>query len=177
MAFTWLSSTTNTFMEFPLSIDRIFSRITESNTITPATPSEGAFPSLQAMNVLVVDDNHVNAMVATGYLRKLGIAPVVVDSGRKAVDLICREEQQFDLVLMDCEMPEMDGLEATRYIRNWERQRQRPHQPICALSAHALESYRHKCIDAGMDEFLAKPIVMQQLFSTLHQFHNDSPPN
>ena len=119
--------------------------------------------------MLVVDDNEVNAMVISGYLRKLGIQPEVVNSGSAALARICRQGNDLDLVLMDCEMPEIDGYEATEQIRSWENLTGARRQPICALSAHVLENYRKKCFDAGMDDFLAKPIDFERLKSALRR--------
>ena len=123
------------------------------------------------MKVLVVDDNDVNAMVVTGYLRKLGIQPQVVNNGQKAIEMVCQTTRDFDLVLMDCEMPEIDGYLATERIRQWEMVTAARRQPICALSAHALQSYKEKCFTSGMDDFLSKPIMFDQLKAVVSRYN------
>jgi len=157
--------------EFPLSIDRLRNYF---QTPRPA-PERPHLPRAETqdfsrMRVLVVDDNDVNAMVVSGFLRKLGIQPEVVKSGQHAIDLICDQACRFDLILMDCEMPEIDGYEATTRIREWEKLHDARRQSICALSAHALQTYRDKCLQAGMDDFLSKPILFDQLKCKLSQY-------
>lgn len=157
--------------EFPLSIDRLKNHFRPQQPV-PERPRQ---PSVETqdfsrMRVLVVDDNDVNAMVVSGFLRKLGIQPEVVKSGRDAIDLICDQACRFDLILMDCEMPEIDGYEATTRIREWEKLHDARRQSICALSAHALQTYRDKCLRAGMDDFLSKPILFDQLKCKLGQY-------
>ena len=157
--------------EYPLSIDRL-----KRHFRPPEPPLERSLqPNVETqdfsrLRVLVVDDNDVNAMVVSGFLRKLGIQPEVVKSGRDAIDLICDQACRFDLILMDCEMPEIDGYEATARIREWEKLHDARRQSICALSAHALQSYRDKCLQAGMDDFLSKPILFDQLKTKLGQY-------
>eukprot|EP00762_Andalucia_godoyi_P004346 ANDGO_08211.mRNA.1 Sensor histidine kinase RcsC len=113
--------------------------------------------------VLVVDDNPVNLRVATVLLERRGCVVQNASNGLEAVKLLSSE--LFDLVFMDCEMPEMDGFEATRKIRaaetSWE------HTPIIALSAHALESDRVRCLQCGMDDFISKPLNPQILTCVL----------
>ncbi len=162
------------FEEFPLSITRIRARLLEQTQPMDSDGARAPLAHFAGMKVLVVDDNPVNTLVATGYLRKLGVQSTTVDNGKAAVDMLCQNDTDFDLVLMDCEMPDLDGFEVTRRIRNWERNRNQRHQPICALSAHALESFREKCTTAGMDGFLAKPIVLQQLQLMLARFQPQS---
>jgi CheY-like chemotaxis protein len=113
--------------------------------------------------VLVVEDNAVNQDVASGILKQMGCAVVTAANGRSAVQLFAQET--FDLILMDCEMPIMDGFDATRRIRDIERVlRGLPDRefspsrtPIVALTAHALAEVRERCLEAGMDDFLVKP--------------------
>lgn len=116
--------------------------------------------------VLVAEDNLTNRMVLVAMLRKLSIEPIVVDDGRQAVNQILTGAD-FDLVLMDCEMPEMDGYTATRTIRDWERREQRPRLPIVAVTAHALAEHRQLCFEAGMDDHMAKPIELSALRDVL----------
>jgi CheY-like chemotaxis protein/HPt (histidine-containing phosphotransfer) domain-containing protein len=119
--------------------------------------------------VLVVDDNPANQTVIKAILGKLGLDCEVVSDGQKAVARV-KAIQPLDLVLMDCQMPVMDGFEATRQIREWELQAQQPHLPIVALTAGAFEKDRQHCMDAGMDDFLAKPVDIHQVIEVLRHW-------
>jgi PAS domain S-box-containing protein len=133
---------------------------------------QAAMPMFSA-RVLVAEDNAVNQEVAAGMLEAMGCRAVSASNGQLALDLLAREH--FDLILMDCEMPIMDGIEATRRIRKIEaaadtgagRQTARARIPIIALTAHALSDVRDKCFDAGMDGFLIKPFDDRQLADAL----------
>jgi PAS domain S-box-containing protein len=105
--------------------------------------------------VLVVEDNRVNVQLALGLLRKCGCEAVLADNGQRALELLAAEP--FDLVLMDLHMPVMGGLEATRRIRARERSTGR-HVPIVAMTARAMKEDERACLEAGMDDYLAKPI-------------------
>ncbi|MFN8666953.1 MAG: ATP-binding protein [Gemmatimonadaceae bacterium] len=111
--------------------------------------------------ILVVDDNAVNQLVAVGMLRKLGCAADVAGDGVEAVRLV--QLQHYDLVLMDCMMPEMDGYAATRAIRRDEQSKGAAHRPIIALTASARREDRERALDAGMDDHVAKPLVFDDL--------------
>nr|MBP9839178.1 response regulator [Pseudomonadota bacterium] len=113
------------------------------------------------LKVLLVDDNSVNLKVASRLLMKSGCEVVTAINGLEAVDLSQKEE--FDLIFMDVQMPDMDGFEATAEIRKVENQKQSIRIPIIALTAHATEGYREKCIAAEMDDYLSKPIIADQL--------------
>jgi PAS domain S-box-containing protein len=115
--------------------------------------------------VLLAEDNPVNQEVAVGMLESLGCRVKVVANGREAVE--AWKHQAYDLVLMDCEMPEMDGFEVTRIIRATELHDALPHTPIIALTAHALEGIREQCLAAGMDAYLSKPFTLVQLQTSL----------
>jgi two-component system, sensor histidine kinase and response regulator len=124
-------------------------------------------------HVLVVEDNPVNQDVATGILQNMGCTVVTAPNGLAAVQ--CCAQGSFDLVLMDCEMPIMDGFDATKRIREIERitgdlrhsDQARSRIPIVALTAHALTELRDHCIEAGMDDFLVKPFDEQQMADML----------
>jgi len=114
----------------------------------------------RSLRVLLAEDNRVNQTVATRLLEKLGYTVAVADNGYAALSLLAT--QPFDLVLMDIQMPEMDGLTATRRIR--ESERSSPyHVPIIAMTAHAMKGDRELCIEAGMDEYVSKPINSEAL--------------
>ena len=129
------------------------------------------------IKVLLAEDNPVNQKLALKLLERQGWKVTVAEDGRQAVELA--KEGDFDLILMDVQMPEMDGLEATRTIREWEEGTGR-HVPIVALTAHAFEEDRKRCLEAGMDAYLTKPIKVQELFKTIeellpHLAHAESP--
>jgi CheY-like chemotaxis protein len=109
--------------------------------------------------VLVVEDNNVNQLVVLGQLQRLGHEAVVASGGIPALDLV--RDEVFDLVLMDCQMPDIDGYTATRRIRQLEGAAARV--PIIAITAHALPGEREKCLAAGMNDYLAKPVSLEQL--------------
>lgn len=118
--------------------------------------------------VLLAEDNAVNQEIAQEYLTRLGCSVVVVDNGRKAVDRFT--DETFDIVLMDVQMPEMDGIEATRQIRAIEAETNARRTPIVAATAHAFQEDRDQCIDAGMDDFLSKPYTGKDIEPVLHRW-------
>jgi two-component system sensor histidine kinase/response regulator len=109
--------------------------------------------------VLVVEDHPINQQVTQAYLAHLGYTSQIVQNGLEA--LAALEDQSFDAVLMDCHMPDMDGYQATEEVRR--REGSSVHTPIIAMTASALEKDRGRCIAAGMDDYLAKPIVDGEL--------------
>ena len=119
------------------------------------------------MRILVVEDNSVSRDLAMHMLRQLGHDVAMVGNGREAVER--QSECPFDLIVMDVWMPEMDGLEASRKIREIESARNSPRTPIIALTAHAIRGDRDACISAGMDEYLTKPIRRQTLVDAIQR--------
>jgi CheY-like chemotaxis protein len=115
--------------------------------------------SAKTLRILVADDNRVNQKVAKRMLERLGHTVTLANDGKEALSAI--KTGSFDLIMMDVQMPEMDGFEATRRIREWEAGKTRI--PIIALTAHAMDSHREECLAAGMDSFLAKPILSESL--------------
>jgi signal transduction histidine kinase/CheY-like chemotaxis protein len=132
-------------------------------------PEDVSVPA--AMRVLVAEDNTVNRMVITGLLQKLNIQPQVVHNGLQALEAVQAAVQPFDLILMDCEMPEMDGFDATRHIRLHEQQQGLQAQPIMALTAHAMAEHRDAIFGCGMDDCLSKPVTLQALRSAIQRIH------
>jgi len=115
--------------------------------------------------VLVVEDNPVNLGVSKKMLQRMGLSCETVTDGKSAVT--AASETPYDLILMDCQMPIMDGYEATRLIRQRERTKGWPRVPIIAMTANAMAGDREKCIEAGMDDYLSKPVMMDTLRKTL----------
>jgi CheY-like chemotaxis protein len=120
---------------------------------------------LAGLRVLLAEDNKVNQLVAREILAKVGISPVVVSNGLQAVERV--ETQSFDIVLMDLQMPVMDGLEATRVIR---RTRDAASLPILALTAHTFAQERETCVEAGMQDLVPKPVDPDELYQTLSRW-------
>ena len=120
-----------------------------------------------ARKVLLVEDNPINRRVIESILKKHAISVVSVEHGAAAVRVVTEENLQPGAILMDCQMPIMDGYEATRQIRQWEQRTGRPHCRIIALTAAAYQEDRELCTAAGMDDFLAKPIDVKALLAAL----------
>jgi CheY-like chemotaxis protein len=123
------------------------------------------------LRILLAEDNAVNRRLASSILRKRGHQVVTAETGRQAVRAAARRPtgRSFDIVLMDVQMPEMSGLEATAAIRERER-RSGTHVPIVAMTAHALPADRERCLQAGMDGYLAKPIHADELVAAVERF-------
>jgi CheY-like chemotaxis protein len=117
--------------------------------------------------VAIAEDNSVNRTIALAYLEQIGVEATAVKNGRELLDLIGRES--FDLILMDCQMPGMDGYAATRAIRASNQAGGR-RIPIVAMTAHALVGDRERCLAAGMDEYIAKPFSPEELEGVLRKF-------
>jgi PAS domain S-box-containing protein len=117
------------------------------------------------IRILVAEDNSVNQKVARAMLKKMGLAADVVADGQEAVNAL--QTTPYDLVLMDCHMPEMDGFEATRVIRQEGSKAQNPCIPIIAMTAATMQGDREKCIQAGMNDFIAKPVQQRELAKML----------
>ena len=118
--------------------------------------------------VLLAEDNAVNQTVALAGLKRLGWQADVATTGTAAVDLV--KQNQYSLVLMDCQMPDMDGYTATKRIREWEKECHRAAVPIVAVTAHAMEGDRERCIEAGMNDYLAKPFGVKDLRDALERW-------
>ena len=131
-------------------------------------PEEKLAPTaLPCIHVLLAEDNHVNQKLAVQILKKNQIQVTVANDGKEALTIY--ENQQFDLILMDIQMPNMDGFEATQSIRKKEK-KSGSHIPIIAMTAHAMKGDKDRCLNAGMDGYLAKPIQSRELIQTIHGF-------
>ena len=120
------------------------------------------------LRILLAEDNMVNQEVVMATLAQFGCQVDVVNNGREALTAMTRES--YDIVLMDCQMPDMDGYEATRAIRGWEQAAQGPRIPIIALTANAMQGDRDKCLAAGMDDYLPKPFQQEQVYAILIRY-------
>ncbi len=125
-----------------------------------------ALPHASALRLLVAEDNPVNSRVTLKMIERLGISAVAVPNGRQAVQSF--QSSLFNLILMDCQMPEMDGFEATQAIRELEVGDSRV--PSIALTANAMQGDRERCIECGMDDYLSKPIALDKLAGALHRW-------
>jgi CheY-like chemotaxis protein len=132
------------------------------------TPAPG-----RPLHCLVVEDNPTNQLVITLFLRKLGVTHDLVGRGSEA--LLAFAGGRYDLVLMDIEMPQLDGYATTRELRRHEEVAGRARTPVIALSADALPDSRRRAREAGMDDFLTKPIAMEALNRAVHAFAGRPP--
>ncbi len=140
----------------------------------PVTIQPHAQAPVFAGHVLLAEDNSVNREVACTMLELLGCTTAIAENGKEAVSAI--EHGSFDLVLMDCHMPEMDGMTATGVIRTHEGKQPQPHHTtIVALTANALEGDRQRCLAAGMDDYLTKPFTLAQLTALLQRWLPTTP--
>jgi diguanylate cyclase (GGDEF)-like protein len=160
----------------PLRQSQLYSAIcTVLGVITPPIKDESRSDHEQirriGMKVLLVEDNPVNQEVARVMLRRLGCQISLVSGGAQAVEQV--KNDHFDVVLMDCQMPDVDGYEATRRIRRWEsedRPQTQTRLTIIALTANAMQGDREACLAAGMDDYLAKPFTLSDLEQILAQW-------
>ena len=127
------------------------------------------YPDLSGLRVLVAEDNPTNQMVIVGMLKKYNITPTVANDGLDALQVMMTIESGFDVVFMDCEMPNMDGYTATQRIRLWEKGKHLTPVLIYGVSAHALAEYQQQGMEAGMSGFLVKPLKQQDLSKALTQ--------
>jgi signal transduction histidine kinase/DNA-binding response OmpR family regulator len=154
---------------------RAIAALARNGVAEPASPVPGPTePEIELpdnLRVLLVDDNSVNRMVAAQMLKKKGIVPVQANNGRDALE--SWRTTPFDIVLMDVQMPEMDGYEATAEIRHHES-RHGGHTTIIAMTAHAMKGDRERCLAAGMDDYLSKPLRIESLFEALARWSGET---
>jgi signal transduction histidine kinase/CheY-like chemotaxis protein len=121
------------------------------------------------IHVLIVEDNRVNQIVAQNLMAEAGFSSEIACDGVEACSAV--RNKKYDVVLMDCQMPEMDGFEATRLIRNWEREQNKRRLPIIALTANATKEDVRRCLDAGMDAYCSKPINPLVVIRLIEEWH------
>lgn len=136
-------------------------------TIESAGEGTGAAKAAAGGTVLLVEDNAANQKLAVLLLKKIGFAVQVANNGREAVEAV--KEGPFSVILMDCQMPEMDGFEATEVIRQWEETR-KERIPIIAMTANAMQGDKEKCLAVGMDDYISKPINPKQLQEVIYKW-------
>lgn len=158
------------------TIMEVFGRNQQGGLPAPGSFVEVDTSGIRGSKILLVEDNDFNQQIATELLEQAGLLVTVASNGMEAVNVIKRSKAGFDAVLMDIMMPEMDGFSATREIRRWESEQGKlcdggravyPALPIIAVTAHALKDERQKCIEAGMNDYISKPVDPDLLFSAL----------
>jgi len=149
-------------------LDAIVSLFARHGSEPEASSPMPAGPPTTPLRILLAEDNHVNRTLATRVLEKRGHEVVSAVNGREAIDRLTHASTPFDLVLMDVQMPELDGLSATISIRQHERA-SGAHTPIVAMTAHAMTGDRERCLAAGMDDYLSKPIRPAELIAAVER--------
>lgn len=166
------------FLDEPWLVSRLRALLaTQQPAASSEQPGGGAPAGTRTPRILLAEDNAVNRRIAVLMLADLGAKLETALNGREAVALVAKAP--YDLVLMDLQMPEMGGIEATRAIRRIEAATSRVRAPICALTAGVLNNERDQCLEAGMDDFLAKPIMKAQLLEVCRRWlagHLDASP-
>jgi PAS domain S-box-containing protein len=141
-------------------------RVMAAKSQTGTAQRAAASPIDASMRILLAEDNEINQRITLRLLQKLGLSADAVVNGREAVEAL--EKRKYDLVLMDCQMPDMDGFEATAVIRR--REAGSGHQTICALTANAMDGDRERCLAAGMDDYISKPVGLEKLREALDRW-------
>ena len=154
-------------------LDAILIALSGAAALAPAADAAPVVRAANGLRILLAEDNVINRALAAGILEKRGHSLVHAANGREAVDAAARET--FDLIFMDVQMPEMDGLEATRRIRELEAPLGR-HTPIAAMTAHAMAGDRERCLAAGMDDYLSKPLQKSELLALLGRLTGPAAP-
>jgi two-component system, sensor histidine kinase and response regulator len=154
------------------SLVNIFASTEEETAATGVEVNKDAW-KLQGLRVLLAEDNEINQQIAVELLEGVGAKVDVANHGREAVEMLFRHDGQppYDIVLMDLQMPEMDGYQATTKIRSDSRF---TNLPIIAMTAHATTEERQRCLDAGMNDHVSKPIDPSLLYETLSRFYKSS---
>jgi len=157
------------FLEKPIRqhelLQAIMRTLDQTKLHDSSAPSAYQEKGESAYRILLAEDDPINQEVAVGVLKKRGHQITVADNGKAAIQLL--EEQTFDLVLMDVQMPEMGGYETTKIIRDGENEKINSKIPIIAMTAHAMKGDRERCLETGMDDYVSKPINAKVLFKTI----------
>jgi len=171
----WLESKAGSGSTFYFTAHFGLATAIPANDESHAREESSSLMPTRKLHILIADDNLVNLRLARSLLTKQGHSAVTVGSGREALGAV--EKQSFDVVLMDVQMPDMDGFETTKVIRAQERI-SRKHLPIVAMTAHAMIGDRERCLAAGMDSYVTKPVDAKKLFAAIADaLHKDSTSN
>ncbi len=155
-------------LESPFTTSRLRAVLLPDISFSPHPPVLPCqIQTAKPLQILVAEDNPINRMVVSTLLQKMGVKVHLAVNGREALSLF--QSHHFDLILMDCEMPEMDGYEATRAIRQHEQASDLPRTLIAALTAHAIPALKQRAFDSGMDEYLTKPINREDIVQLLEK--------
>ncbi len=154
--------------EVEIILKGVLSGTTMDNNCKFITKHEIPKKELNLYRILLVEDYEVNKMVVTRHLKKEGFSVDIASNGREAVNMFLK--RQYDLILMDIQMPEMDGYEATKEIREIEKKMGRNPVPIIAMTAHAMKTDKERCINSGMNDYISKPIRRRDLIEMVHKW-------
>jgi len=161
----------SSYINTPVTLEDLYYALLPSLESSAATPSEGSHDV--SFDILLAEDNLVNQKLACKILQNQGHRVAVVDNGEQAVEAI--QNHRYDVILMDVSMPVMGGIEATMAIRDYEALHNLENIPIVALTAHAMLGDKEKCLQAGMNAYVSKPIRRVELISTLNQLLSQQP--
>lgn len=156
------------YLSSPIHPSRLLAALLGKSDVEPKLHQDNEYVDFSEKNILLVDDNITNRLVATELLKRWNLTPSIAENGLEAVEAI--KEASFDLVFMDCMMPEMDGYEASLAIRNYEVDTGAHPTPIIALTANAMDDDRLKCLRAGMTDYLTKPIRPKEMGAVLSKY-------
>jgi len=160
----------NGFLSKPVHRDKLIHMLeqllAEKGEEQPITPSQVVEPAKQAVRILLAEDNPVNRKLATYLFTKGGYQVRTVNNGVKAVEVYTSAPDEFDIIFMDVQMPDMDGIDATRTIRS----RGFKKIPIIAMTAYAMKGDREKCLQAGMNDYISKPIKQEAVFAMIKKW-------
>ena len=167
------ASAQTTSINGPYNLNHILGFTKQQSTRTQAIKKTNKLPALPETRVLIAEDNPVNQMVTRELLKPIVGVIDVAENGQQALEKVISAHQPYHYIFMDCEMPEMDGYEATQRIRDWES-RNDQRVTIIALTAHAFEEFREKALTSGMDAHLTKPVSRRSLLAVLEEEHKRS---
>jgi two-component system sensor histidine kinase/response regulator len=160
----------------PVSQSKLLDTIASTMHVGRAAETESSGPKQWVPGtgrILMAEDNEINQFFLSEVLSGKGYSFEIANNGVEALEMLAAEHEDFDLVLMDCQMPELDGYDATRRLREREVDEGLPHMPVVAMTAHAMEGDREKCLAAGMDDYLAKPLQVEELDRALDRWLNN----
>lgn len=162
--------------EVPTTPEAPITPVVATAPVTPAAPVAPATQLPPEKRILIVEDNEINQMLVSSLLVKLGLPFDIAADGQQAVD--AHANRKYSLILMDCQMPVMDGFEATKQIRKAETHTNQ-HTAIIAITANAMQGDRERCIEVGMNDYLAKPFYPEAFFNIVHRWlaQEDTPAN